>query len=71
MCIRDSYSGAVSGPGIADAFEANDLVLLFGHLPADTNTGNFSQKIVPEKTINFKPDQVDVSSGSVLECSGS
>ena len=65
------YSGAVSGPGIADAFEANDLVLLFGHLPADTNTGNFSQKIVPEKTINFKPDQVDVSSGSVLKCSGS
>lgn len=55
------YNGAVSGPGIAAAFEANDLVLLFGHLPADTNTAGFTQKIVPEKTINFKPDEVEVS----------
>ncbi|GAB7346419.1 hypothetical protein MBLNU457_5116t1 [Dothideomycetes sp. NU457] len=54
------YNGAASGPGIASTFETNDLVLLFGHLPADTNTAGFTQKIVPGKTINFKPDEVDV-----------
>lgn len=62
------YNGAVSGPGIADTFEANDLVLLFGHLPADTNTAGFTQKILPEKTVNFKPDEVDVSDQDEVKC---
>ena len=54
------YSGAGSSPGIAEAIEASDLILVFGHLPADTNTGGFSQKLPWEKKINFTTTSVNV-----------
>lgn len=57
-----TYGGEVSNPGISKAFEASDLLLVFGRLPADTNTGGFSQQMPVGKTIDFKPDEVDVSS---------
>jgi len=55
----DVYSGSIASPGVADAFESSDLLLVFGHLPADTN-GGLTQKIPANKTIDFKTDQVDV-----------
>ncbi|PSK60206.1 hypothetical protein B9Z65_1104 [Elsinoe australis] len=55
-----TYGGEVSNPGISKAFEASDLLLVFGRLPADTNTGGFSQQMPVGKTIDFKPDEVDL-----------
>lgn len=55
-----TYNGAVSSPGISDAFDAGDLLLVFGRLPCDTNNGGFSQNIPADKTIEFKPSEVDV-----------
>lgn len=39
------YNGKVSAPGVQAAFESADLVLMFGNLPSDTNTGAFTRKI--------------------------
>ncbi|KAF4552155.1 Pyruvate decarboxylase-like protein 3 [Elsinoe fawcettii] len=55
-----TYNGTVSNPGIAQAFEASDLLLLFGRLPADTNSGGFSQQMPVGKTIDFRPSEVDL-----------
>ena len=55
------YNGAVSGPGIKEAFEASDLLLVFGRLAADTNSGGFTQKMPIGQTIDFKLDEIDVS----------
>ncbi|GAB7353095.1 hypothetical protein MBLNU459_g3638t1 [Dothideomycetes sp. NU459] len=54
------YNGAICAPGLAEEFEKNDLVLVFGSLPADTNSGSFSRKITKENSIDFNPDEVIV-----------
>ncbi|PNS20066.1 hypothetical protein CAC42_5516 [Sphaceloma murrayae] len=53
------YWGQVSSPGVSKAFEESDLLLVFGRLPSDTNTGGFSQQMSPGNMIDFKPDRVD------------
>lgn len=55
------YNGRCSSPGASEAFEASDLILIFGRLPSDTNTGGFSQIMPIGQSIEFKPDEVDVS----------
>lgn len=55
------YNGAVSSPGLAETFAKTDLVLQFGNLPCDTNTGGFSRKIDATKCIDFRPTEVEVS----------
>ena len=55
------YNGRVSSPGLSEEFESSDLVLMFGNLPADTNTGGFSRKLEMGTTIDFKPNEVVVS----------
>lgn len=54
------YNGTISSPGLAEAFESNDLMLMFGSLPSDTNTGGFSRKVVAETCIDIAPNQVVV-----------
>ncbi|KAF2219798.1 pyruvate decarboxylase isoenzyme [Elsinoe ampelina] len=53
-----TYGGATSNPGISEAFEASDLLLVLGHLPADTNSGGFSQQMPASKTIDFRPTSI-------------
>ncbi|KAG8630449.1 hypothetical protein KVT40_002068 [Elsinoe batatas] len=48
-----TYGGATSNPGISEAFEPSDLLLVLGRLPADTNSGGFSQQMPASKTIDF------------------
>lgn len=54
------YNGALSNPGINEYWDASDLRLVFGRLPADTNTAGFSQDMPSAKTIDFKPTKLDV-----------
>lgn len=58
------YNGSVSSPGLSAAFEAADLVLVFGSLPSDTNSGGFSRKIDRAKSIEFNPTEVIVGQTS-------
>jgi pyruvate decarboxylase len=43
----DVYNGGPSRPGVQDAFEKHDFVLVLGNLPSDTNSGGFT-RIVPQ-----------------------
>ncbi|KAF2758032.1 pyruvate decarboxylase [Pseudovirgaria hyperparasitica] len=52
------YNGMISAPGVTDAFHTHDLVLVFGSIPADTNTGGFTRKIDPQKSIDVRPFDV-------------
>lgn len=61
-----TYNGTVSNPGISQAIEASDLILSLGRLPADTNSGGFSQNFPVGKLIEIKPDEVDVSLNLLL-----
>lgn len=54
------YNGKISSPGIADACESSDIVLILGYLPSDTNSGGFSRKLSPEKCILINPHNVIV-----------
>ena len=61
------YNGTVSAPGVAEAFDDSDLVLCFGSLPCDTNTGGFSRQISPDRSVEIAPSKITVStSGSSL-----
>jgi pyruvate decarboxylase len=42
----DVYNGGPSRPGVQDAFDKHDFVLVLGNLPSDTNAGGFT-RIVP------------------------
>lgn len=42
----DVYNGGPSRPGVQDAFEKHDFVLVTGNLPSDTNAGGFT-RIIP------------------------
>ncbi|GAM84795.1 hypothetical protein ANO11243_027960 [Dothideomycetidae sp. 11243] len=53
------YNGKISSPGVCEAFDSSDLLLVFGRLPADTNSGGFTQNMPVGKTIEFKPTEVD------------
>lgn len=61
------YNGTVSSPGLREAFEASDLILLFGNLPSDTNSGGFSRKTPSEKTIDFRPTEVVVRGNETFQ----
>ena len=39
----DLYNGGPSRPGIEEAFEQHDFVLVLGNLPSDTNSGGFTR----------------------------
>lgn len=54
------YSGAISAPGVVEAFQKQDVVLVLGSLPADTNTGGFARKIDDDKSIDIRPFEVSV-----------
>ena len=43
----DVYNGGPSRPGVQDAFEKHDFVLVLGNLPSDTNAGGFT-RIFPQ-----------------------
>ncbi|EON63369.1 hypothetical protein W97_02596 [Coniosporium apollinis CBS 100218] len=58
-CFVGIYSGKVCAPGVGEAIEGSDLVLLLGDIPADTNAA-FSRKLRPETTIKINPTDVDV-----------
>lgn len=55
------YNGTVSSPGLSQAFEASDLVLSFGALLCDTNSGGFSRKVESKSSIDISPNWVTVS----------
>jgi len=59
-CFVGIYSGKVCAPGVGEAIEGSDLVLLLGDIPADTNAA-FSRKLRPETTIKINPTDVNVS----------
>jgi len=61
-CMVGMWNGMVSDPGMAESFGQSDLLLVFGRLPADTNSGGFTQNMPKEKTIEFHPDRVEVCS---------
>ena len=43
----DVYNGGPSRPGVQEAFDKHDFVLVLGNLPSDTNAGGFT-RIIPE-----------------------
>lgn len=57
-CFVGIYSGKVCAPGVGEAIEGSDLVIVLGNIPADTNTGAFSRKIYPETSIEINPTNV-------------
>ncbi|KAF2101247.1 pyruvate decarboxylase-like protein [Rhizodiscina lignyota] len=54
------YHGQVNWPGVTDALESSDLILVLGSLPCDTNTGGFQRKFGTDKTIEINPNYVVV-----------
>jgi pyruvate decarboxylase len=54
------YNGAISAPGVEAAWMESDLTILLGCLPSDTNSGGFSRKIDPSRTIEINPFDVVV-----------
>jgi len=65
-CYVGIYNGTCSSPGLSKAFESSDLVLVFGRLPSDTNTGGFTQKVSVGQSIDFKPDEIIASIPSLV-----
>jgi pyruvate decarboxylase len=55
------YNGQISSPGLAEACEASDLVLILGYMPADTNSGGFTRNLQPEQCIIINPHDVNAS----------
>lgn len=43
----DVYNGGPSRPGVQDAFDKHDFVLVLGNLPSDTNAGGFTRIVPP------------------------
>ena len=54
----DIYNGGPTRPGVQDAFEQHDFVLLLGNLPSDTNSGGFTR--------NFRKNTAYVNSHHVV-----
>jgi len=54
------YNGGPSGPGVEDAFDKHDLIVLLGDMPSDTNSGGFTRITPVEKTVFVNSHQVDV-----------
>ncbi|KAF2199104.1 pyruvate decarboxylase [Delitschia confertaspora ATCC 74209] len=63
MCLG-VYNGEISAPGVVSAWEASDLTVLLGYLPADTNSGGFSRSIDQQKTIYVNQFEVVVKGTS-------
>ena len=53
-------NGVPSHPGVQSAFEASDLILLFGDMPSDTNSGGFTRRIPKEKEVAVDPEVVSI-----------
>lgn len=58
-CMVGLYNGVISSPGVAEAFQTSDLVLVLGSIPADTNTGGFTRRISQDQ-IDVRPFEVMV-----------
>jgi pyruvate decarboxylase len=57
--FHGTYNGKFSYPGIQEAVEEDsDLVIHFGPLPTDMNTGGFSAKIDPRKLLLVEETRV-------------
>ena len=54
------WNGAVGTPGVREAAESADLMLILGYLPADTNSGGFSRATDERRTIHVNPHSVVV-----------
>lgn len=60
------YSGVISSPGVVDAFEKSDLVIALGRLPANTNTGGYTQKFPsPAQVIDIGHDSIVIDGKKV------
>lgn len=55
------YHGQANWPGVTEALESSDLILVLGNLPCDTNTGGFAREFDTAKTIYINPNDVVVS----------
>lgn len=58
-----TYIGASSNPEVASRLGEADLVVRFGYLETDSNTGGFSAKIDPHKLIDLNVKQVQFFDG--------
>ncbi|KAJ5649093.1 uncharacterized protein N7484_002816 [Penicillium longicatenatum] len=56
--FRGIYAGDVSNPGVREAIQSSDLILLIGPRPSDLNTGAFKSDIPDVDTIVFHRDTV-------------
>ncbi|EMD00375.1 hypothetical protein BAUCODRAFT_118154 [Baudoinia panamericana UAMH 10762] len=54
------YNGVCSGPGVQEAFEQADRVLMIGNLPSDTNSGGFTRRIASDKALSIDTHSVTV-----------
>ena len=54
------YHGQVNWPGVTEALESSDLIVVLGSLPSDTNTGGFGRNFDTGKTIYINPNDVVV-----------
>ncbi|KAF9690874.1 hypothetical protein EKO04_011179 [Ascochyta lentis] len=54
------WNGAVGTPGVREAAESADLMIILGYLPADTNSGGFSRNVDSNTTIEINPHDVVV-----------
>ena len=52
------YNGGPSGPGVEEAFQKHDFVLVLGDLPSDTNSGGFTRQF-PTNTAKVNTADVD------------
>lgn len=56
------YVGALSYPQVKEAVERSDLVLSFGALPSDFNTGAFSYSFQTKNVVEFHSDFIKMKS---------
>ncbi|KAF2484230.1 pyruvate decarboxylase isoenzyme [Neohortaea acidophila] len=54
------YNGIPSAPGVHEAFQKHDFVLVLGNLPCDTNTGGFTRKI-PTNAAYINTEDVQIN----------
>ncbi|KAF2001700.1 pyruvate decarboxylase [Amniculicola lignicola CBS 123094] len=55
-----NWNGPISSPGVDEAAQQSDLVITFGYLPADTNSGGFARKLESDKSVIVNPFNVVV-----------
>ncbi|KAI9740329.1 MAG: hypothetical protein M1834_004908 [Cirrosporium novae-zelandiae] len=61
------YNGELSPSRLAkDYMESSDLVLHIGPLPSVSNTGGWSQKLVPQNSILFHPEYISIKGDCIM-----